>query len=269
VPSDRASAPFQGFDTSVAHPARVYDYWLGGKDNFAADRKAAEAVIAAQPGIRFGVRANRAFLRRTVRYLAGEAGIRQFLDIGTGIPTRENTHEVAQAAAPDARIVYVDNDPVVLLHARALLASSPHGATHYIEADLRDPASILGRAASTLDYGRPVALMLLLILHLITDEADPYGIVSTLLDALPRGSYLVVSHPARDIQADAAAEAARRYNQLVSVPQTRRTHAEVCRFFDGLELLEPGVVQLHQWRPAGELVPPGAVSSHGGVGRKT
>ena len=264
----RRSKPSRGLDTSIAHPARVYDYWLGGKDNFAADREAAERVLAAQPGIRFGVRANRDFLRRTVRYLAEEAGVRQFLDIGTGIPRRENTHEVAQAAAPDARIVYVDNDPVVLLHAHALLTSSMQGATAYIEADLRDPASILAQAASTLDYGRPVALMLLLILHLIPDEADPYQIVATLLDALPRGSYLVVSHPAKDVEADAAAEAMRRYNELVSVPQTRRTHTEVCRFFDGLELLEPGVVQLHHWRPAGELVPPRAVSSHGGVGRK-
>jgi hypothetical protein len=267
VPQDRLS-PLAGFDTRVAHPARVYDYWLGGKDNFAADREAAQQVLAAQPGIRFGVRANRAFLRRVVSYLALEAGVRQFLDIGTGIPTRENTHQVAQAAAPDARIVYVDNDPIVLLHARALLSSSPEGATDYIDADLRDPASILERAAATLDYGRPVALMLLLILHLIPDDADPHAIVAALLGALPRGSYLVVSHPARDIQSDAAAEAVRRYNKLVSVPQTRRTHAEVSRFFDGLELLEPGVVQLHQWRPAGELVPPKAVSSHGGVGRK-
>jgi len=225
-------------------------------------------VLAAQPGIRFGVRANRAFLRRVVHNLTTVAGVRQFLDIGTGIPTQENTHEVAQATAPDARIVYVDNDPIVLLHARALLSSSPQGATDYIDADLRDPASILERAAATLDYGQPVALMLLLILHLIPDDADPYAIVATLLGALPRGSYLVVSHPASDIQPDAAAEAVRRYNELVSVPQTRRTHAQVSRFFDGLELLEPGVVQLHQWHPAGELVPPKAVSSHGGVGRK-
>ena len=267
MPADQGS-PLARFDTRVAHPARVYDYWLGGKDNFAADREAAQRVLAAQPGIRFGVRANRAFLRRVVRYLAAELGVRQFLDIGTGIPTQENTHQVAQAAVPDARIVYVDNDPIVLLHARALLSSSPGGATDYIDADLRDPALILERAAATLDYGEPVALMLLLILHLIPDEADPYAIVATLLDAMPRGSYLVVSHPAKDIQADAAAEAVRRYNELVSVPQTRRTHQEVCRFFDGLELLEPGVVQLHQWRPAGELVPPKAVSSHGGVGRK-
>jgi hypothetical protein len=267
VPADQGS-PLARFDTRVAHPARVYDYWLGGKDNFAADREAARRVLAAQPGIRFGVRANRAFLRRVVCYLAAEAGVRQFLDIGTGIPTQENTHQVAQAVAPGARIVYVDNDPIVLLHARALLSSSPEGATDDIDADLRDPVSILERAAATLDYGEPVALMLLLILHLIPDEADPYAIVARLLDALPRGSYLAVSHPAGDIQPDAAAEAVRRYNELVSVPQRRRTHREVCRFFDGLELLEPGVVQLHEWRPAGELVPPKAVSSHGGVGRK-
>jgi hypothetical protein len=268
VPPDRPS-PLEAFDTRVAHPARVYDYWLGGKDNFAADREAARRVFAAQPSIQFGVRANRAFLHRVVRYLAGEAGVRQFLDIGTGIPTQENTHEVAQAAAADARIVYVDNDPIVLLHARALLSSSPDGATDYVDADLRDPTSILERAAATLDYGQPVALMLLLILHLIPDEADPYAIVATLMDALPRGSYLVISHPPRDIQPIASAAAMQVYNEFVSVRQTRRTHAEVCRFFDGLELLEPGVVMLHHWRPTDGLVPFGVASSHCGVGRKS
>ncbi len=257
------------FQTTVAHPARVYDVWLGGKDNFEADRIAARQVIEAQPGILFGVRANRAFLARTVCYLAGECGIRQFLDIGTGIPTRNNTHEVAQSFAEQSRVVYVDNDPIVLTHARALLASGPHGATAYVDADLRDPGTILAQAARTLDFTQPVAIMLLLILHLIPDEAGPYQIVAQLLDAVPPGSHLVISHPASDIQASASAEAARRYNQFVSTPQTRRNRAEVARFFTGLDLAEPGIVQLHQWRPdPGTAAPPDAISSHGGVGRK-
>ena len=174
-----------GLDTSVAHPARVYDYWLGGKDNFAADREAAERVLAVAPGLRFRVRANRAFLGRTTRYLAAEAGIRQFLDLGTGIPTAENTHEVAQRVAPDARVVYVDNDPVVLLHAQALLRSTSQGATDYMQADLRDPGLILDRAAALLDFGQPMAVMLLGVLHLISDSEDPWGLVARLMAATP------------------------------------------------------------------------------------
>jgi hypothetical protein len=256
------------FDTSVAHPARVYDYWLGGKDNYAADREAAERVLAVSPGLRFRVRANRAFLARSVRYLAGEAGIRQFLDIGTGIPSANNTHEVAQAAAADARIVYVDNDPIVLAHARALLTSTEQGATAYIQADLRDTQAILGQAARTLDFSQPVAIMLLGILHLISDAEDPYRIVAQLLDAVPAGSYLAISHPASDIH-PTQAEAQRRYNERVSTPQTMRNHAEVCRFFDGLTLVPPGVVYVHTWRPdPGSEVPGDVTSAHGGVGRK-
>jgi len=186
-------------DTSVAHPARVYDYWLGGKDNFAADREAGDRVLAATPGLRERVRANRAFLVRAVRYLAGEAGIRQFLDIGTGIPSANNTHEVAQQAAPDSRIVYVDNDPIVLTHARALLAGGPEGSIQYIDGDVRDVASITGAAARTLDFTRPTALLLLGILHLIQDAEGPHELVARLMDALPSGSYLVISHPASDI----------------------------------------------------------------------
>ncbi|HUJ05467.1 MAG TPA: SAM-dependent methyltransferase [Streptosporangiaceae bacterium] len=257
-----------GIDTTVAHPARVYDYWLGGKDNFAADREAAEQVLAVTPGLRERVRANRAFLARSVRYLAAEAGIKQFLDIGTGIPSGNNTHEVAQAVAPDARIVYVDNDPIVLSHARALLASTPQGATQYIDGDLRDSAAILRAAADTLDLTRPTALMLLGILHLITDEEDPYRIVADLMGALPPGSYLALSHPALDIH-PGQAEAQRRYNARVATPQTLRTLAEVSRFFDGLELVPPGVVYVHTWRPdPGDVVPPDGVSAYGGVARK-
>jgi S-adenosyl methyltransferase len=257
-----------GFDTSVAHPARVYDYWLGGTDNYAADREAAERVLAVTPGLRFRVRANRAFLARSVRYLASEAGIRQFLDIGTGIPSANNTHEVAQAVAPDSRIVYVDNDPIVLAHARALLTSTEQGATAYVEADLGDTQAVLDAAAGTLDFSQPVALMLLGILHLIQDSEDPYAIVSRLLDAVPSMSYLAISHPAIDISANQG-EAQRRYNERVSTPQTLRTHGEVCRFFDGLSLVPPGVVYLHTWRPdIGDEIPDGMTSAYGGVGRK-
>jgi hypothetical protein len=258
------------FDTSVAHMARVYDYWLGGKDNFAADRAAGDQAIAANPGILRDVKANRAFLARSVRYLAAECDIRQFLDIGTGIPTANNTHEVAQSVAPECRIVYVDNDPVVLAHARALLTGEPAGATAYIEADLRDPAKILDFAARTLDFSRPVAVTLLAILHLIPDEDDPYGIVATLMAAIPPGSYLALSHPASDIRAAAVAEMARRVNARLggSTRGTMRDQANVRRFFDGLELVEPGVVEPPKWRPAGP-VSATEVAVWCGVARKT
>jgi S-adenosyl methyltransferase len=256
-------------DTSVAHPARVYDYWLGGSNNFPADREAAERVLAATPGLESRVRANRAFLARAVRYLAAEAGIRQFLDIGTGIPAANNTHEVARAVAPDARVVYVDNDPIVLAHATSLLAGSPQGATQYIDGDLRDASVILRAAAGTLDVSRPVALMLVGILHLIQDSEEPHRIVAGLMDALPSGSYLAISHPASDISAGQA-EAQRRYNERVSTPQTLRTRDEVTRFFEGLDLVPPGVVYVHAWRPdPGDAPPEGGVSAYGGVARKT
>jgi hypothetical protein len=254
-------------DTSVAHPARVYDYWLGGKDNFAVDREAAKQVIAANPNVLPGVRANRAFLGRAVRYLAGEAGIRQFLDIGTGLPSVDNTHEVAQQVAAECRVVYVDNDPIVLSHARALLTSSPDGATAYVDADLRDTGTVLRQAAATLDFSQPVAVMLLMILQYIPDEDDPWGIVGQLLDAVPAGSYLVVSDTAADIEAAAVAESARRYNQrLGEVRQSRRTRAEFARFFDGTELIDPGVVPLPEWRAIAS--PKHRVPAYAAVGRK-
>jgi hypothetical protein len=255
-------------DTSVAHPARVYDYWLGGKDNFAADREAAERVLAVTPDLRWRVQANRRFLARAVRYLAGEARIRQFLDIGTGIPSANNTHQVAQEVAPDARIVYVDNDPIVLSHARALLTSGPRGATQYVHGDARDPGPIIESAAETLDFGQPVALMLIGVLHLIQDSEDPWGLVAWLMAQLPAGSYLAISHPAIDI-APGQAEAQRRYNERVSTPQTLRGHDQVARFFEGLELVEPGLVYVHAWR-LGEFdtAPEGATSAWGGVARK-
>jgi S-adenosyl methyltransferase len=255
-------------DTSVAHVARVYDYWLGGKDNFAADRAAGEQAIQAYPDIVYSVRANRAFLARTVRYLAGEAGIRQFLDIGTGIPTANNTHEVAQNVAPGSNVVYVDNDPVVLTHARALLVSGEQGRTHYIDADLRDTGQILAEAALTLDFSQPVAIMLMAILQHIDEAEDPYAIVNSLLDAVPPGSYLAISHPASDIETEAMAKMAVRLNKLMAEKVTFRSRAQVARFFEGLELVEPGMVRVQKWRPASEMEAKSPAALWGGVGRK-
>lgn len=256
------------FDPTVAHSARIYDYWLGGKDNFAADREAAEQAIAANPGIVFDVRANRTFLARAVGYLAEERGIRQFLDLGTGLPTANNTHEVAQSIAPESRIVYVDSDPIVLTHARALLTSSPEGATAYLDADLRDLEQILPAAAQTLDFSQPVAVMMLIVLHLIPDSDDPYGLVRRLMDSLAPGSYLVIAHPAGDIKPAAIAEMTKRINaRLGPARGTMRDRGEITRFFDGLELLEPGVVQPQRWRPAG-VVSGRDVTAWCGVARK-
>ena len=254
-------------DTSVAHIARVYDYWLGGKDNFAADRAAGDAALQAYPGLASSVRANRMFLARAVRYLAGEAEIRQFLDIGTGIPTASNTHEVAQGEAPTAKVVYVDNDPVVLTHARALLTSGPEGATAYVDADLRDTGRVLAQAADTLDFSAPLAVMLVSVLHVIPDRDDPAGIVARLTGAAAAGSFLCISHPASDIN-PAAAEAASRYNALAGQPARLRDRAEVERLFDGLELVEPGVVPLPQWRPGSEFEARTPAAAWGGVARK-
>ena len=255
-------------DTSVAHVARVYDYWLGGKDNFSADRVAGDQAIQAYPDIVYSVRANRAFLARTVRYLAGEAGIRQFLDIGTGIPTANNTHEVAQDVAPGSNVVYVDNDPVVLTHARALLVSGGQGHTNYIDADLRDTGRILAEAALTLDFSRPVAIMLMAILQHIDEAEDPYAIVDSLLAAVPPGSYLAISHPAADIETEAMAQMAERLNKLMAEKVTFRTRPQVARFFEGLELVEPGMVRVQEWRPASEIEAKSPAALWGGVGRK-
>ena len=264
-----APRPLLGFNARVAHPARVYDYWLGGKDNFEADRIAGEATIAAYPAIRASARANRAFLARSVRYLAAEVGIRQFLDIGTGLPTANNTHEVAQSAAPDSRVVYVDNDPLVLSHARALLTSSPEGVTSYLEADLRDTHEILKRAAETLDFGQPVALMLLAILHYIPDLDEARRIVARLTGAVPPGSYLVISHAASDISPEAMAEMIRRMNEhLAEGNHVGRPRHVVAQFFDGLDLVEPGVVKVTEWRPASAVEAQGPTSLWGGVARK-
>ena len=267
LPAPTEEQPKVNVDTGVAHIARVYNFWLGGKDNFAADREAAELVISSYPTILASVRAQREFLGRAVNYLVGEAGIRQFLDVGTGLPTASNTHEVAQQVAPESRIVYVDNDPIVLAHARALLASDSEGATAYLEEDLRNTSEILAGAANTLDFSQPIAVMLIGGLHCIPDSDDPAGLVRRLLDAVPPGSYLVIAHPASDIHATQVGTAANRLNQVMADPVTMRSHAEVARFFDGLDLVQPGLVQLHRWRSV-PADPDLELANYGGVARK-
>jgi hypothetical protein len=243
-------AGWHGIDTSVAHQARIYDYALGGKDNYAADREAAEKAREIWPEMAITARANRAFLGRAVRYLAGEAGIRQFLDIGTGIPTAENTHQVAQAIAPDSRVVYVDYDPIVLSHARALLVSNSEGATDYIDCDLRDTLTILAEARQLLDFSTPVAVTLIGILQAIPDADDPYAIVAALMDAVPSGSYLAIGHPGSDLVGrktnDDVTDVSKR---MVGTLHTFRTRDQVARFFAGLDLVQPGVVRAEEWRP--------------------
>ncbi|MCM3923846.1 SAM-dependent methyltransferase [Frankia sp. AiPs1] len=254
----------------VPHPARMYDYYLGGKENFPADRETAEQAIAAFPNTRNAARQNRAFLVRAVRHLVGEVGIRQFLDIGTGIPTSPNLHEVAQGIAPDTRVVYADNDPIVLAHARALLTSTSQGRTAYLDADIRDPERILASAElrGTLDLTRPVALSLIAIFHFIDDADDPYGLVRRLVDALPSGSYLALTNATGDHDPtfEPAAETYRRRG----VTMRLRTRAEVERFFDGLELVDPGVQVVHRWRPdpTTEDLTDAQVSVYGAIARK-
>jgi S-adenosyl methyltransferase len=260
------------------HPARVYDYLLGGKDNFAADRAAAEAGLKANPNSRIPPRENRAFLRRAVRYLAREAHITQFLDIGTGIPTSPNVHEIAQDAEPRARVVYVDNDPIVLAHARALLTTGPAGKTAYIDADLRDVGKILDSPdlQQTLDLSQPVALLLIAIMHFVPDDQDPWGLAARLLAELPSGSYLALSHLTGDFDPAAWEGVAAVYRRSGVIMQVRPRSA-VERFFTGLDLVDPGVVSLPHWRPdPSDIGPPGgagqpsdaAVSVYGGVARK-
>jgi O-methyltransferase involved in polyketide biosynthesis len=263
---DRAGEP-PSFDITIAHPARVYDYWLGGKDNYEADREAAEQAIAANPNILPGVCANRAFLRRAVTYLAGEAGIRQFLDIGTGLPTADNTHEVAQSIAPESRIVYVDNDPIVLAHARALLTSTSEGATAYIDADARDTGTILRAAAETLDFTKPVAIMALLVLQYIPGSDEPRQVVARLMSSVPPGSYLTISDTTMDIDGDRAARVAERLNTRMGPARlTMRTRQEIASFFDGLEFVDPGLVPLPQWRAL--FNPQELINAYAGMGRK-
>lgn len=266
-PATDADGPGLGLveiDRRAAHPARVYDYLLGGVDHFAVDREAAERGASALPGgierARAMVLAQRLFLVRVVRYLAGEAGVRQFLDVGTGIPNGDNVHAVAQQTATDARVVYVDKDPVVLAHAHELLRSTPDGATDFLHADLRDPDVILSRAAATLDFAEPVAIMLVGVLHLIPDEDGPHQILARLLDAVPAGSYLAVSHLASDLEPELV-DVIRRANQTMSEPFVLRTHGEVARLLDGLELFSPGIATVDGWHPPDKRRPEASASA--------
>ena len=238
-----------GIDTTVPHSARIWNYWLGGKDNYAVDREAGDKVAAMLPSIVAQARADRAFLGRAIRYLAGEEGIRQFLDIGTGLPTADNTHQVAQRVAPQSRIVYADNDPLVLAHARALLTSAPEGACDYVDGDLREPDKILAKAARTLDLTKPVALMLLGIVHHIPDTQQAYSIVGHLVAALAPGSFLTINHSTSAVHGAAMEEAVAHWNRVGTPSMTLRTPEQIARFFDGLDLLPPGVVSCSRWRP--------------------
>jgi hypothetical protein len=256
------------FDVNVAHIARVYNYWLGGKDHFAADRSAGDATIGVYPGIRMSAQANRAFLARAVRYLAGTEGIRQFLDIGTGLPTANNTHEVAQATAPSSRIAYVDNDPLVLAHARALLTSAPEGATAYLDADLRETEKILEQAAAILDFGQPIAIMLIAVLHYIPDLAEARDIVARLLAAVPPGSFIAISHAGSDLFPHEIAAFEKNLNEyLPGDRHVARPREDVALFFADTTLLAPGVVRVSEWRPA-TTDTTAHTTLWGGVGRK-
>ncbi|GAA0663008.1 SAM-dependent methyltransferase [Kitasatospora atroaurantiaca] len=257
-------------DTTVAHSARMYDYWLGGKTHFPPDRALGEAFERAIPSIRTMAQENRRFLGRAVRHLVREAGIRQFLDIGTGIPTGGNTHEIAQAEAPGSRVVYVDNDPIVLAHARALMVSGDQGKTSYIHADLREPEKILDHPSlvGTLDLTQPVGLMLVAILMLLGDEDDPKSKVATLLDALPSGSHVVVTHPSADFNPEAmgAVVTAAKQGHMTLVPRSRD---EVAAFFGDWELIEPGVAPVMAWHPEGAPpADPEAAYYWAGIARK-
>jgi O-methyltransferase involved in polyketide biosynthesis len=241
------SAPV-GIDTSVSHSARIWNYWLGGTDNFEIDRVVGDQVREVLPEIVECALADRAFLGRVVRHLTADLGVRQYLDIGTGLPSADNTHEVAQRIAPDARIVYVDNDPLVLVHARALLAGSSEGTTDYIEGDLREPTAIIERAHRSLDFDRPIAVMLLGVLHYIGDDDEARAAVRRVLDAVPSGSYLAVQHPTNAVTGERMEEAVRRWNDAGGARIYLRTPEQLARFFDGMDLLEPGVVSCSRWR---------------------
>ncbi|MEU9614396.1 SAM-dependent methyltransferase [Streptomyces sp. NPDC048209] len=260
-------SPSSRVRADIAHNARVWNHWLGGSDSYPVDRAVGDRVTGMYPSIGEVARADRAFLGRAVRHLAGDAGIGQFLDIGTGLPTADNTHEVAQHTAPDARVVYVDNDPIVLEHARSLLTSSPEGATEYVEADARDPELILRAAGRTLDLGRPVAVMMLGILNFVLDTAEARGIVTKLMDALPSGSHLVLTHPTTELGGEGNEAAMRFWNENATPPITARSRTEFASFLDGLDVLEPGIVSCSRWRAGSHGLNP-EVAQFGAVGRK-
>ena len=253
------------FDPSVPQAARVYDAWLGGKDHYGADRDVAARVAEVRPQVVAAARANRRFLGRAVRYLARRHGVSQFLDIGVGFPTRENTHQIAQRVDPQARIVYVDHDPVVMAHARALLTSGPLGCCDYLHADLRDTGSILRHAARALDFSQPVAVLLLAVLHFVPDADDSPGIVAALTKGLAGGSFVLISHLTADFAPEAVRDAAEIYNKVVSTPVIPRSHAQVSGMFAGLPLIAPGVVPVSEWRP--DALARHVVDLYGGVAR--
>jgi O-methyltransferase involved in polyketide biosynthesis len=264
--------PIADIDTSRPHPARMYDYYIGGKNHFAADRAVADAALAHWRAGRIGLRENRRFLGRAVRYLAGEAGVRQFLDIGSGLPTTANVHEMAQATNPYSRVVYVDNDPMVLVHGRALLTSAPEGRTAYIQADLRSPFDILYSPVvrSVLDFSQPIALMLVAVLQFLGDEDQPEAVLKTLLDALPPGSYLAASHVTLEHDPEGVGGGQREYHKA-GLPMNARDADEFASLaFSTLELVPPGVVLVSEWRPDSNapLPTPAEVSFYGGIGRK-
>jgi len=254
--------------TDVSHSARIWNYWLGGKDHYPVDEEVGDQILGFVPALPRSAVADRAFLSRAVRHLAGQEGIRQFLDIGTGLPTADNTHEVAQRVDPSCRIVYVDNDPLVLTHAHALLTSTREGATDYIEADVQDPEKIIRGAAETLDFDRPVAITMLGILNFVMNTDEAVSIVHRLLDAVPAGSHLVISHPTTEVDGEAMTQAVEYWNSQGSALMTLRSRADLSRLFDRVDLLEPGLVSCSRWRPEPGTAGPVEVTHFGGVGRK-
>ncbi|WP_131741988.1 SAM-dependent methyltransferase [Actinomadura roseirufa] len=265
----RAPHSVPRIDTTVSHSARIWDYWLGGKENYPVDRELGDRIAGVLPDIVEQARADRLFLGRVVRHLAETEGIRQFLDIGTGLPTADNTHEVAQRAAPDARVVYVDNDPLVLAHARALLTSTPQGRTDYLDADLRDPELILKGAEATLDLSRPVAVTMLGVVWHVPDDAEARSIIGRLMEPLAPGSFLAVAHPTTEVTGERMADAIRQWNRFGTPRGVHRTPERIAGLFAGLELVEPGVVSCTRWRP--EALPfgePAEIDQFCGVARK-
>jgi hypothetical protein len=276
VASGSSGKSVPSFDKTVASPARIWNFWVGGKDNYEADREAAARLLAFMPTLPAGVRLSRRFLLDAVRYLATVHGARQFLDIGAGLPAADNTHEVAQRAAPSSRVVYVDSDPVVISHAKARLTSAPEGDADFVHADLRDPGPLLERAGRTLDFTKPVAVIMVQVLHFIEDSEDPYGIVRRVMDATAPGSFLVIAQAPSDMDPDGRRELDE-LAKISRVPIRPRSRAEVARFFDGLDLLGPGVAGglewLERWSAADGVdrigvIPDGVIFGPNGIGRK-